>query len=104
MRPAETVEDGVGVDHLRRDPYPLARSVGAGADDLSERLIDRHGETTLAQRPGEAARDMKAVQLEDRARVRRPPEDWRRFVEEGENAAAIGFEQAPRTQIAADAD
>src|SRR5262249_35725653 len=62
----------------------------------------RHAKAPRAERAPQAARDVEAVQLEDGARVRRPPVDLLAQGVPGEDAAAVRLEQPPRAEVAAD--
>ena len=86
------VQLDVGGDHLRRDPGSF-RTVGAGADHVGERLVPRDEKFARTQRPRQPARDVQPVQLEDRPRIGRPPEDRRRVVVIRKDALAIGRQQ-----------
>ena len=93
MGVAAGMELGIALLDLGVDPGVVAR--GAGADHLSEGPVARHGEAIGAQRLPERARQMKAVERDDRALGRLDPVDVRRVaaVRHREDADRIGAEQ-----------
>jgi hypothetical protein len=99
---SQAVQFLIGGDHLGGDPGSF-RPVGAAANDAGKVAVDRDNKSALAKRAGQPARDVEAVQLEDRPRIGRPPADRIAFVIPGKDAAEIGRQQDVRPQVAADA-
>src|SRR5262249_46337528 len=95
------VEFLVGPDQRRGDPAAVAWPVGTAADDLAEGAIDGMTKAARAKRAQEPPRDVQLGQFEDAARVGRPPQERVFRSEPGEDAAAIGFQQALGAQVSA---
>ena len=100
MGVTRAVEREHGLLELGVDPGFLA--VGAAGDHAGEIAVDRHREPPAPQRPHQPPGQVEAVQLEDAARVRRPPADRVALAETGKHPAAIGQQQPLGPQVAAD--
>lgn len=97
------VQGGIGGAHGRCDPGAggVRARPRAGGDDGFERGVERERESTVAQALGEAARDVHVGRREHGTRCRRPPQDRLAVGVPGEDAAAVGLEQARRAEVAA---
>src|SRR5262245_36203273 len=100
----ELVQALVGGDHVRRDPGPVVPAFGTATNDAGEIAVDRDLESAGADATAQPAGDVKAVELEDRPRVGRPPTDGAVLVVPRENARTVGVQQPLGPQIAADGD
>ena len=100
---AALVEVGVGLDHVGSDPGTFF-PVGAALDDAGEIAVEGASESAGAKGAGQAAGSVEAVQFEDGPGIGRPPQDRAFFIEPGEDAPAIRFDQGPGFQVAAIGD
>src|SRR5437870_6915894 len=80
------------------DPGLLA--VGAAGNDAGEILVSSDHEIARADRPPERAREMEAVERDDRAGARLDPEQLGRIAAIGhrENPGRIALEQEARVE------
>src|SRR5690606_25804039 len=103
MRPAERMQQAIGVAHLVGDPRagPVAPRCGARADDPVERGIGGDPKDLAPDHAAQAPRDAQVLGEEHRTRVRAPPQDRLTALVPGKDPAAIRREQALRPQIAA---
>ena len=86
---AQTVKFAVGVEEFGTDPSGIGvSSVGTVFHDLFKRGVEGDLVVALTETTAKAARDMKAVPFEDRARIRRPPRQ--RIDAPGEDSGAVG--------------
>ena len=94
MGMARAVQADVGLHDPFADPgFRMIRAgLRAGADDLFERAVDRHGKAIGAQHLAQAFGDMQPIQRNDRPVARLNPEYLGVFalVSHREDAAAIG--------------
>ena len=97
------VQPVVGVLHVFRDPGAvLARAgLGTGLDDGLEVGVETDVEAPVAQHLAQAAVHAELVREQHHARVRAPPQDGLALLVPGEDAAAVGGQQARLRQIAA---
>src|SRR2546427_11546699 len=75
MRMAVLMEERIGFEEFRGNPGappPGSRS-STGLHDLTESFVSGDVEVLFAQLPGEAARNVKMVELKNRPRIGRPP-------------------------------
>src|SRR5437016_679234 len=93
---------GIGIQELRRDPCAAAARTRCSATlhDFTKSAIHGDFENAFPNDFAEAVRDMKLVQLKNRARIRRPPRD--RLDGPGKNPTAIGEQEPWNGQITAD--
>src|ERR1043166_4255 len=89
----------VAFEELACDPGApaSARRRSATIHDLAKSPIDGDLENLLAKRTAQAARNMNAIQLENRAGIGRPP--GQRICSPGKNPAAICEEQTRHGQV-----
>ena len=104
---AEPVQLAVGGRQLVADPG--ARLAGArlaaALDDRREVLVERRLVAAAAQRAGERARDVDAVEREHAAARRAEPRHRvDRVVRPREDAAPVGVDERRRLEVGADAD
>src|SRR2546425_1421678 len=104
MSVAEVVKRRVGLDKLRTDPGALAagRRPGATLHDPAEGAVGCDFKNAFANDVREASRSVEAIQLENRARIGRPPCDW--IVSPGKQPVAIRQQESRRGQVRAHSD
>src|SRR5262249_6418425 len=90
--------------HGGGDPAAVVGSVGTAAQDVAEATVDRVTEAARAERTLQPPRDMQFVQLEDAARIGRPPQEGILWPEPREDTAAVGLQQSLLAQVASHGD
>src|SRR3990172_3712217 len=99
------VQTDVGLLHLGSDPGSVlsrARGRGAGPDYGLEGLIKRDLESPLVEDLAQAVRAVKLRRLEDKPRVRRPPENRLSIAVPREDPQLVGQQQPRAAQVPAD--
>ena len=97
------VQPAVGRRHPRGDPGAVLPRAGRGAfmHHAVEGGVSGDRERPAPQRAAEAPAQPEGVRPQDGAGVGRPPQDRLPFAEPGEDAAAVGAQQAAGIEVAA---
>ena len=98
---AQGVQALIGRNHLRDDPGSGRGGArcGAGSDDPSKSPVQGKGKRPAAQGPGAAPGQMKGLQRQHATWIWRPPEHGQALFIPGEDAPAVGRQQAFGPQV-----